>query len=145
MATTVSHEIRESGTALYVERVSASKAATPATGADRAAEAVQRLEEMAADVRGCALLDAGGAVLASSGDAERRDDWAEAAAGLLAAADAIRDQPAEHVHVGTEEGEVFAVRDGGLAMVAVTDRFTLTSLLVSDMRTVLREALKGSA
>ncbi len=145
MPTTVSHEIRESGTALYVERVSASKAATPATGADRAEEAVRRLEEMAADVRGCALLDAAGEVLAASGDAEYRDDWAEAAASLLAAADAIRDEPAEHIHVGTEEGEVFAVRHGGLTMVAVTDRFTLTSLLVSDMRIVLREAVKGSA
>jgi hypothetical protein len=145
MATTVSHEIRESGTALYVERVSASKAATPTTGADRAAAAVERLEEMAADVRGCALLGAGGEVLAASGDEERRDDWAEPAAGLLAAADAIREEPAEHIHVGTEEGEVFAVRDGGLTMIAVTDRFTLTSLLVSDMRTVLRDAVKEGA
>jgi hypothetical protein len=144
MATTVSHEIRESATALYVERVSASKAATPATGADRAEEAVRRFEEMAADVRGCALLDAAGDVLAASGDAEHREDWAEAAASLLAAADAIRDEPAAHIHVGTEEGEVFAVRDGGLTMVAVTDRFTLTSLLVSDMRIVLRDAARGS-
>ena len=100
MATTISHEIRESGTALYVERVSASKAATPATNADRAEEAVGRLEEMAADVRGCALLDAAGEVLAASGDAEGREDWAEAAESLLAAADAIREEPAAHIHVG---------------------------------------------
>ena len=145
MATTVSHEIRESGTALYVERVSASKAATPATDADLAEEAVRRLEEMAADVRGCALLDAAGEVVAASGDAEAREDWAEAAESLLAAADAIRDEPAAHIHVGTEEGEVFAVRDGGLAMIAVTDRFTLSSLLVSDMRIALRDARGNSA
>ena len=140
MATTISHEIRESGTALYVERVSASKAATPAIDSGRAEEAVRRLEEMAADVRGCALLDAAGEVLAASGDAEGREDWAEAAESLLAAADAIREEPAAHIHVGTEEGEVFAVRDGGLTMIAVTDRFTLSSLLVSDMRIVLRDA-----
>jgi predicted regulator of Ras-like GTPase activity (Roadblock/LC7/MglB family) len=125
--------------------VSASKAATPAIEADRAADAVRRLEEMAGDLRGCALLDADGAVLAASGDAELRDVWAEAAASLLSAADSIRAEPAEHVHVGTEEGEVFAVRHGGLTMVAVTDRFTLTSLLVSDIRIVLRETIRASA
>lgn len=103
-----------------------------------------RLEEMAADLRGCALLDSAGEVLAASGDGERREDWAEAAGALLSAADSIRSEPAQHVHVGTEEGEVFAVRLGGLAMLAVTDRFTLGSLLVSDMRVVLRDAAKES-
>ena len=124
--------------------MSASKAATPAIDADRAAESVRRLEEMAGDLRGCVLLDAAGTVLAASGAEELRDDWAEAAASLLSAADAIRPEPAEHVHVGTEEGEVFAVRLGGLTMIAVTDRFTLGSLLVSDIRIVLRGVARGS-
>jgi predicted regulator of Ras-like GTPase activity (Roadblock/LC7/MglB family) len=113
--------------------------------AERADEAVRRLEEMAADVRGCALVDGAGEVLAASGDADRRDEWVEAVAGLLAAADSARDEPAQQIHVGTEEGEVFAVRHGGLAMVAVSDRFTLGSLLFSDMRVVLREAAKGGS
>lgn len=117
-----------------------SKAASPPVpAAEQAERAVRRLEEMAADLRGCALLGAGGEVLAASGDAERRDDWAEAAADLLAAADAARGEPAEHVHVATEDGEVFAVRHRGLTMVAVADRFTLGSLLVCDIRVVLRE------
>ena len=125
--------------------MSPSKAATPATDAGRAKDAVRRLEEMAADVRGCALLDGAGKVLASSGDEDSRDEWAAAAAALLEAADSIRDEPATQIHVGTEEGEVFAVRLGGRTMVAVTDRFTLASLLLSDMRVVLREAGKKSA
>jgi predicted regulator of Ras-like GTPase activity (Roadblock/LC7/MglB family) len=134
----------------YVERVGASKAATPAkenaaVGGEEAAEAVRRLEEMAADVRGCALLDGDGKVLAASGDAEARDDWADAAEGLFAAADAAREEPAQQIHVGTEEGEVFAVRLGGLAMIAVSDRFTLGSLLFSDMRVVLRDVSRGTA
>jgi hypothetical protein len=123
--------------------VSASKAATPPIDAERAAEAVRRLEEMAGDVRGCALLDEAGTVLAATGREDRHDDWADAAAELFKTADAIRGEPAQHVHVGTEEGEVFAVRHGGLTMIAVTDRFTLGSLLVSDIRVVLREAMAG--
>ena len=46
---------------------------------------------------------------------------------------------AESVHVGTEDGEVFAVRHGELAMVAVSERFTLASLMLFDMRMALRE------
>ena len=129
--------------------MSASKAATPASAkpivdSERAADAVRRLEEMAADVRGCALVDAEGKVLAASGDADDRTEWVEAVAGLLDAADSARDEPAQQIHVGTEEGEVFAVRHCGLAMVAVSDRFTLGSLLVSDMRVVLRDAARGA-
>jgi hypothetical protein len=102
---------------------------------------VLRLEEMAADLRGCAVLDAGGRVLAASGDPER---WGEAAGALLAAADGARGMPAEHVQVATEDGEVFAVRNRGLALVAVTERFTLASLMAWDMRTVLRELAAGA-
>jgi predicted regulator of Ras-like GTPase activity (Roadblock/LC7/MglB family) len=130
--------------------VGASKAATPAkaspaVGGNEADKAVRRLEEMAADVRGCALLNGDGNVLAASGDTEARDDWADAAEGLFAAADAVREEPAQQIHVGTEEGEVFAVRHGGLAMIAVSDRFTLGSLLFSDMRVVLRDLARGAA
>ena len=94
---------------------------------------------MASDLRGCALLDPGGKILAASGDAERRAAWHEAAADLLDAADTARGEPATHVHVATEDGEVFAIRHRGLTMVAVAERFTLASLLVSDIRTVLRD------
>jgi predicted regulator of Ras-like GTPase activity (Roadblock/LC7/MglB family) len=103
---------------------------------------VLRLQEMSADLRGCAVLGSDGRVLAASGDAER---WEPAAQGLLAAADAARGEPAEQVHVATEDGEVFAVRHRGLALVAVAERFTLASLMAFDMRTVLRELAAGGA
>jgi hypothetical protein len=45
--------------------------------------------------------------------------------------------------VGTEDGEAFALRSGELTMVAVTDRFTLTSLVLSDMRSLLRDLAAG--
>jgi hypothetical protein len=99
--------------------------------------AVARLREMSADLRGCALLAAdGGAVAATAGDL---DGWSEAGRSLLAAADDAGSEPASHVHVGTEDGEAFAVRHGGLALVAVADRFTLASLMLFDMRAVLRD------
>ena len=95
-----------------------------------------RLREMSVDLRGCAVLDAQGRGLAASGDLEA---WAEAGAALLEAADAAGGEPAAHVHVGTEDGEAFGVRHGDLAMVAVADRFTLASLMLFDMRAVLRD------
>jgi hypothetical protein len=109
---------------------------------EEAAEtAVARLREMSADLRGCALLDADGEVLAATGD---RESWGAAGAELLAAADAAGGEPASHVHVATEDGEAFAVRRDGLAMVAVAERFALASLMIFDMRAVLRDLAKDS-
>jgi hypothetical protein len=107
---------------------------------EAAQAAVARLTEMSPDLRGCAVLGTGGRALAASGDPE---SWAGAGAALLAAADAAGDEPASHVHVATEDGEAFAVRHEGLAMVAVAERFTLASLMIFDMRAVLRDLLKG--
>src|SRR5687767_734744 len=99
------------------------------------------MEEMSAGLRGCAILGPGGRALAASGE---RALWAEAGGRLVGAAGATRagEAPA-HVHVGTEDGEAFALRRGELTMVAVTDRFTLTSLVLSDMRTLLRDLAAG--
>jgi hypothetical protein len=46
--------------------------------------------------------------------------------------------------VATGEGEVFAVRDDELAVVAVTERFVLASLTIFDMRAVLRDLKAGN-
>lgn len=102
--------------------------------------AVARLQAMSADLRGCAILAADGSPLAASGDLEA---WGEAARGLLEAADAAAGETATHAHVGTEDGEAFAVRQDGYAVVAAADRFTLASLMLFDMRAVLRDLLRG--
>jgi hypothetical protein len=112
-------------------------AATTPTAAE-AEVAVARLREMSTDLRGCAVLDSAGKALAASGDPE---GWDEAAGALLAAADTAAGEPAVTVHVGTEDGEAFAVRQDGLAMVAVAERFTLASLMLFDMRAVMRDLL----
>ena len=91
-------------------------------------------------MRGAAILGEDGSVLAASGDAIR---WREDAAALFAAADRADDEPAEQIHIGTEQGEVFALRHAGLAAVAVTERFALASLLLFDMRALLRDLAAG--
>jgi hypothetical protein len=101
--------------------------------------------ELSPEMRGGAMLDSGKVLAASSED----DGWSQAATDLLAAADEEGKQ-AEQVHVATEAGEVFALREGNLTAVAVTERFVLASLMAFDMRAALRElaaelaAAKGS-
>ena len=112
----------------------------PAPKAADAELAVARMAEMSVDLRGCAVLDRDGAELASSGGS----GWARAGAAFLEAADSTDGEPAVQVHVATEDGEAFAVREGGLLMVAVAERFTLASLILFDMRTVLRDLASGN-
>jgi len=111
-----------------------------AVSGDAAAQALAFLTEMSPDLRGGAILDSGGAVLAASGDSER---WREDAAALLGVADRAGSEPVEQVHIATEQGEVFALRHAGLAAIAVTERFALASLLFFDMRSTLRDLAAG--
>jgi hypothetical protein len=94
-------------------------------------------------MRGCAILDAGGEVLASSG--EPGADWGPPARELLEAADRADGEPASHVHVASGDGEVFCVRHAGLTAVAVAERFALSSLILVDLRAALRELVDGRA
>jgi predicted regulator of Ras-like GTPase activity (Roadblock/LC7/MglB family) len=111
-----------------------------AVSAEAAASALAYLTEMSPDLRGGAILGAGGAVLAASGRPER---WREDAAALLDAADRAGEEPVEQLHIATEQGEVFAARHGGLTALAVTDRFALASLLLFDMRAILLDLAQG--
>jgi len=116
--------------------------ASAAPSAADAEVAVARLEAMSADLRGCAILDPSGALLAASGDGAT---WEGAARALLAAADAAAGEPVTQAQVGTEEGEAFAVRHEGFAIVAASDRFALASLMFCDLRAVLRDLVRGAA
>jgi predicted regulator of Ras-like GTPase activity (Roadblock/LC7/MglB family) len=103
---------------------------------DAAEAALAFLGEMSPDLRGAAILDSGGAVLAASADPER---WREDAGALFTVADRAGGEAAEQLHVATEQGEVFALRHAGLAAVVVSDRFALASLMFFDMRSTLRD------
>jgi hypothetical protein len=102
--------------------------------------AVARLAAMSADLRGCVILDPDGNPLAASGDVAA---WGEAARELLSAADSAAGEPAVQVHVGTEDGEAFAVRHEGFALIAAAERFALASLMLFDMRAILRDLVRG--
>jgi predicted regulator of Ras-like GTPase activity (Roadblock/LC7/MglB family) len=108
---------------------------------EAAERALAFLSEMSPDLRGAAILGADGAVLAASNDPDR---WREDGATLLAVADRSAEEPVEQIHIGTEQGEVFALRHAGLAAIAVTERFALASLLLFDMRALLRDLAAGS-
>jgi hypothetical protein len=108
--------------------------------ADRAVEYV---EEISRELRGCAILSEAGEVLAASGDDP--EAWSEAGRELIAAADAAGDEPVAHAHVATGDGEAFCVREGPYVAVAVTDRFTLASLMIFDIRIALRQLASGGA
>ena len=95
-----------------------------------------RLVAMSDDLRGCVILAENGTPLAATGDL---DTWGEAARGLLAAADVAAGEPVDHAHVGTEDGEAFAVRHAGLALVAAVERFALAGLMLFDIRNVLHD------
>jgi hypothetical protein len=115
----------------------ADASATAAPSEESAEAALAFLTEMSPDLRGAAVLGPGGKVLAATGGEPGR--WADDAAALFAVADAAEGVPVEQVHIATEQGEVFAIRNAGLAAVAVTERFALASLMLFDMRSMLRE------
>lgn len=120
----------------------ADDATTATVSSDAAEGALAYLTEMSPDLRGAAILERGGTVLAANGDSGR---WRDDVAALFAAADRAGEEPVEQVHIGTEQGEVFALRHAGLAAVAVTERFALSSLTFFDMRAVLRDLAAGTS
>jgi hypothetical protein len=120
---------------IFADMADASTAAPP-TG-ESAEAALEFLAEMSPDLRGAAILGPAGEVLAATGEEPER--WGEDAAALFAAADEAEGVPVEQVHIATGQGEVFAIRNAGLAAVSVTERFALASLMLFDLRSVLRQ------
>jgi hypothetical protein len=96
--------------------------------------ALARLDELSSDIREAIVLDAAGNRLA--GDVE----LARAAADLVNAAGA-----SAAVEVADERGGVYAVRDHRHAIVVVTRRPALPSLMFMDLRSVLSALSEGTA
>jgi predicted regulator of Ras-like GTPase activity (Roadblock/LC7/MglB family) len=107
-----------------------------AISGDAAEGALAYLIEMSPDLRGAAIIGLDGTVLAASG---APGHWREGVTALFEVADRAGGEPVEQVHVGTEQGEVFALRHAGLAAVVVTERFALASLTFFDLRSLLRD------
>lgn len=114
--------------------------ASEAVSGEAAEGALGYLSEMSPDLRGAAILGPEGEVLAASDQPGR---WREDAATLFEVADRAGGEPVEQVHIGAEQGEVFALRHAGLTAIAVTERFALASLTFFDMRSLLRDLAAG--
>lgn len=130
---------------MYFDRMADAAAASAVSGPP-AARAVSYLHEISPEMRGCAIFGPGGQLLAATGDETgSANRWAEPGEDFLAAADAAGGKPVAHAHVATADGEAFCVRHAELAAVAVTERFVLASLMIFDLRTVLRNLAEGKA
>jgi hypothetical protein len=110
--------------------------------------AAERLCELSADVRSAVLLDAAGSLAgAAEDDRERARSLAELARRLFEEVDrATRDwdtEPPEQVEVQVPGGAVFASRTPRWTLAAVAKRGALSSLMLYDLRAVLRELEGG--
>lgn len=113
-------------------------AATSSHAGAQAERAAAYLMEISPEMRGCAILGRDGSLLAASDNSVQ---WGDAARELVEAIDAAGPEPASHAHIATGDGEVFMVRDSDRVAVAVTERFTLASLVLFDLRAALRDKL----
>lgn len=99
------------------------------------AELVLGFVEGSPEVRDMAVFDAEGRQLTATDGR----DWGPAAVRLWTAAGGEEGTNAlRWVHVGTKRGEVLALRDAAGSAMALTDRFPLAALVLSDLRAALR-------
>ena len=100
--------------------------------------ALRYLDELSTDIRAVVILDERGRLAASNGDGERmRELTLELFDG--AGRDAVQ------VEVRTTQGGVFAVREKGWTIAAVTGRFALPSLIFYDLRSVISDLPAAAA
>ncbi|MDQ2701177.1 MAG: hypothetical protein M3Y23_07600 [Actinomycetota bacterium] len=105
-----------------------------------AARVLENLCELEPELKAAAIIGAEGQTVATTGSA---GSWGESARELIEALDGVRGRDVDSAHLATDAAEIFMVREGGLALVAVTARFVLASLTSFDMRMALRDVARG--
>jgi hypothetical protein len=115
----------------------------PAAGALVPADVPQRLVEFSADTRAAVLLEAYGGTSSAAGSADG-EELAEGARELLRAVDKAAEEPPSEVEAQVLGGSVFAVRGPRWTLVAVARRSALSSLMLYDMRLLLRGLQEGA-
>lgn len=108
-----------------------------------AARVLENLAELEPELVNAGIFDRDReAIFVTSGS----DGWPARAGELLAALEAASgDEEADFAHLAAAEGEVFAVSESGLWLVAVTGRFVLASLAAYDMRMALRDVARADS
>jgi predicted regulator of Ras-like GTPase activity (Roadblock/LC7/MglB family) len=99
-----------------------------------AEQALSELTELSSQITAATVLDADGAVLATSGDSAR---LAAAALELVAAASDLgaEGRNVTRVEIELEEGAIFVVREGVHTVAALTGPGPTSGLVVYDLRT----------
>ena len=113
-----------------------------------AQQALADLAEISSQIEAAAVMDASGAVIATTlADAGRTEVLARLAARLVA--DAVQTGAGgelAQLEAATADGSVFVVRDGGRSIVALTRPNPTVGLVFYDLKSALRSvAPAGSA
>ena len=106
-----------------------------------AEQALRDLTELSSQITAAVVLDADGAVLASSSDDSAATERLSAAAlELVASAGDLGSEGRDvtRVEVELDEGAIFVVRDGGHTVVATTGSSPTSGLVVYDLRTCVQ-------
>jgi predicted regulator of Ras-like GTPase activity (Roadblock/LC7/MglB family) len=114
-----------------------------------AQQALADLTEISSQIQAAVVFDDNGKVGGSTlRDSRRADELAQAAGGLLAAADVVKtgESALTQVEVATGEGSVFVVRDGKTLIAATTGSNPTAGLVFYDLKSALRSVkLKPAA
>jgi predicted regulator of Ras-like GTPase activity (Roadblock/LC7/MglB family) len=106
-----------------------------------AQQALADLTEISSQIQAAVVFDDTGKVAASTlGDSPRASELAQAAAGLLAAAEAVKPggSALTQLEVATGEGSVFVVRGGETVIAATTGSNPTAGLVFYDLKSALR-------
>ena len=106
-----------------------------------AEQALADLTEISSQIQAAVVFDDTGKVAAATlADSTRADDLAQAAGGLLAAADAVKtgESALTQLEVATGEGNVFVVRAGKTVIAATTGNKPTAGLVFYDLKSALR-------
>jgi predicted regulator of Ras-like GTPase activity (Roadblock/LC7/MglB family) len=106
-----------------------------------AQQALADLTEISSQIQAAVVFDDKGEVAGSTLDDSRRaDELAQAAGGLLAAAEAIETGASAltQLEVATGEGSVFVVRQGNAIIAATTGSNPTAGLVFYDLKSALR-------
>jgi predicted regulator of Ras-like GTPase activity (Roadblock/LC7/MglB family) len=106
-----------------------------------AQQALADLTEISSQIQAAVVFDDTGKVAASTlGDSPQADELAQAAGGLLAAAEAVKTggSALTQLEVATGEGSVFVVRDGKTVIAATTGSNPTAGLVFYDLKSALR-------
>jgi predicted regulator of Ras-like GTPase activity (Roadblock/LC7/MglB family) len=106
-----------------------------------AQQALADLTEISSQIQAAVVFDDSGKVAASTlGDPSRAGALAQAAGGLLAAADSVEagNSALMQLEVATGEGSVFVVRDGKTVIAATTGSNPTVGLVFYDLKSALR-------